>query len=540
MLSRCVTSVSASVCATWLCATALLLALTVCAFAHAALVRAEPADGAVLRQAPAVLRLTFNEPVSPLVVRLFAPDGEPIALGAITATNALVSIVAPKLRRGTHVLSWRVISADGHPVGGTVIFSVGAPSGQVADAVAQSDRSVALSLWIARVLLYVGLVVGAGGAFFCSWNNAPAAAGESWLSGVLLSLLALGLVAVSISVGLQGIDALDLPLAGLKSQSAWQTGIDTSYGLTAMTAAAAFLASIFSLAVKSSGTARALSLAGLLGAGLALSLSGHAGSAWPQIVNRPALFLHVACISFWIGSLLPLYKCVRAGSGSGPELKSFTRAIPLPLAIVIVSGAWLAFVQVVHLDSLSTTHYGQVLLCKLAAVAALLSLAALNRYLLVPRQESGDMVAARLLNKSMALEIGLALAILGLVALWRFTPPPRALADALPVSVHLHGEKAMTDITFERAGKNRAVANMTVLDGDFQPLAAKEVVLVLANSPAGFERTRRVAVRTGENTWRIEDLRVPVSGRWSLSVEVLISDFEKVMVEDAVTLPRVP
>ena len=99
------------------------------AFAHAALVKAEPADGAVVVTAPSVLRLMFNEPVSPLAIRLFGPDGGTVSLGEVTAANSAIAIQVPALQNGTHVLSWRVISADGHPVGGSVVFSIGAPSG---------------------------------------------------------------------------------------------------------------------------------------------------------------------------------------------------------------------------------------------------------------------------------------------------------------------------------------------------------------------------------------------------------------------------
>ena len=97
------------------------------ALAHASLVRAEPADGAVLAQPPAVLKLIFNEPVSPLVMRLIGPSGEVIT-PAVAAENSTVTLTPPPLRQGTHVLSWRVVSADGHPVGGALVFSVGAPS----------------------------------------------------------------------------------------------------------------------------------------------------------------------------------------------------------------------------------------------------------------------------------------------------------------------------------------------------------------------------------------------------------------------------
>jgi copper transport protein len=44
--------------------------------AHATLIGSEPADRAVVAQPPATLKLTFNEPVSPLTLRLVGPGGE--------------------------------------------------------------------------------------------------------------------------------------------------------------------------------------------------------------------------------------------------------------------------------------------------------------------------------------------------------------------------------------------------------------------------------------------------------------------------------
>jgi copper transport protein len=531
-------------CAAWGCALAVLLALTAGAFAHASLVKAEPPDGAVVRDVPAALTLTFNEPVSPLVIRLIGPDGEPVALGEIVARNAIITIAAPALQRGTQVLSWRVISADGHPVGGSVIFSVGAPSVPAPpDTQKLTDRRLVASIWAARLLIYVGLFVGIGGAFFRAWiADLSSAAGPLRVAShtAVLSALFLGLLAAPLSLGLQGIDALDLPFSAVTKRTVWETGLGTSYGLTAVAAGCALLAGLFSFTTKSLRAARALSFAGLLGVGLALTLSGHASTAKPQIVSRPTLFLHVACIAFWIGSLLPLYGSLRIPKRAGPELKLFSRAIPVPVAIVVASGLWLAFVQLDRLDALWTTSYGQVLLCKLVAVAALLALAAVNRYRLVPKFEAGDAAAAKPLATTIAVEISVALAILALVAVWRFTPPPRALATTAPISIHLHGEKAMAEIEFDRESKDSRRAKVLVLDGAFQPLPVKEVTLTLANPSAGIEPMRRRGARTGESTWRVDDVRVPVAGRWNLQIEILISDFEKVILEESIALPRMP
>ena len=354
----------------------------------------------------------------------------------------------------------------------------------------------------------------------------------------IVGMLVAALIAVPVSVGLQGLDALELPLAGLRRNTAWQAGLATAYGVTAITALFALFAGLFSLSARSPRVVRGLSLAGLLGVGLALAFSGHASTAEPRIVSRAALFLHCVGIAFWIGSLLPLYAGIRAHPRGGRELARFSRAIPLALAVVLLSGGWLAVAQLERVDALWTTRYGQVLACKLVFVGLLLGLAAANRFWLVPRLVDPGAAAGRRFAASLALELALALAILGLVALWRFTPPPRALAIAAPISIHIHGEKAMAEIEIGRTG--REGARIAVLDGAFRPLAVKELALVLANPSAGVEPMRRSAISAGENNWRIGQLQIPVAGRWNVQVEMLISDFEKLTIEDTFALPRVP
>jgi copper transport protein len=526
---------------------ALLAALSVVAAAasparaHAALVRAAPADGAVLPAAPPALTLTFNEPVSPLLIRLIGPDGEPIATPAVAAENATVTVAAPpNLKRGTHVLSWRVISADGHPVGGALLFSIGAPSGQPAAAAENlADRGVRAALWAAKLVVYLSLFVGVGGVFFRAWIAEGAAA--PWIAAIL----AAGLMAAPLSLAVQGLDALDLPLSSLGRRAVWQAGLETSYGLTAVTAAFALFASLFALAARSARTGRGLVLAGVVGAGLALALSGHAGTVEPRLVSRSAVLVHALCVVFWIGSLLPLYLAVRRTTVPGPPLigaalERFSRAIVPVIALLLASGLWLAVVQLDRIDALWSTDYGRVLAAKLACVVLLLGLGALNRYRLVPRFERAGAAAARPLAASIAAEFALVVAILALVALWRFTPPPRTLASDAPIALHLHGEKAMAEIEIERKPGEPARANVLVLDGAFRPFAVKEVALVLANPAAGIEPLRINAVPAGDSRWRIEDLRIPVAGRWTLRVDILVSDFDKVSLEDAVALPRVP
>src|SRR5690554_3799685 len=58
--------------------------------AHASLIDSMPKTGSVLSVPPVEARLTFNEPVSPLVLNLVQPDGSTIALErAHTEENGL-------------------------------------------------------------------------------------------------------------------------------------------------------------------------------------------------------------------------------------------------------------------------------------------------------------------------------------------------------------------------------------------------------------------------------------------------------------------
>jgi copper transport protein len=503
------------------------------AHAHATLVASEPADGAMLAHAPATVRLTFNEPVSPLIMRLVgAPDGSILELTGVAEGNS-VAVTLPKpaqeAMHGTRGLSWRVISADGHPVGGTVLFSVGTRDDLVfvpsRDALVLRD-----TLWAARLVLYLALFIGIGGAFFRAWAVQAQAPGARAGERVVGTALVAGLVAAPLTVGLQGLDALELPLSALGLRTVWETGLGTAYGPTAIAAQFSLFAGLFSLSAERIEIKRILSFGALAGCGLALSLSGHASTADPRWLMRPLVFVHTVGVAFWIGALAPLAIALRAGEGRA-ALAWFSRAIPLVLGPMLLAGLWLSVVQLGSVEALWTTAYGFVLSAKLAAVLVLLGLAAMNRFRFTAAESAGSLV------RSIGAEIVLVVLILGLVAVWRFTPPPRALAlsAALPVRVHIHTEALMADVTLEpgRVGVSRA--SIVVLRGDFSPFDAKEVALVLSQPAAGVEPIHRSATLR-EGVWQVDVLPLPLAGRWQLRVDVLVSDFEKQMLEDSVDI----
>ena len=137
-----------------------------------------------------------------------------------------------------------------------------------------------------------------------------------------------------------------------------------------------------------------------------------------------------------------------------------------------------------------------------------------------------------------AVETVLVLAILGTAALWRFTPPPRALleAAAAPAELHIHTDKAMAQLSITPGRAGPVTVSIALATGDFQPLEAKEVSLALANPAAGIEPIRRAARREADGTWLIDGLDIPVAGRWHARVDLLITDFDLVTLEDSLLI----
>jgi copper transport protein len=68
------------------------------------------------------------------------------------------------------------------------------------------------------------------------------------------------------------------------------------------------------------------------------------------------------------------------------------------------------------------------------------------------------------------------------------------------------------------------------MTGDFGPLDAKEVTLVLSKPDTGIEPLKQPARKAGDGTWRVDNLVIPVGGRWTARLDILVSDFDMVRI----------
>lgn len=103
--------------------------------AHASLVSSNPSADSTVAEEPTAVRLRFSENVgAPAYVVVKAPDGRRVDQGK---PQVLDDTVTQKVKAsgyaGDYAISYRTVSADGHPITGTIGFEVedgaAAPSG---------------------------------------------------------------------------------------------------------------------------------------------------------------------------------------------------------------------------------------------------------------------------------------------------------------------------------------------------------------------------------------------------------------------------
>jgi copper transport protein len=492
------------------------------ASAHAALVAVEPASGSMLASAPKMVELRFNETVTPGAIRLIDGAGTARDDVRVDASGATISVAMPAdLPQGTAVVSYRVISQDGHPVAGSVIFSIGTPTGTQPPA--NADGGLNVLIWLARVGLYLGLFVGVGGVFFARW--------VAWsMTGITIPCvaLAIGFPSAVVSLGVLGLDLLGLPLSALATMAPWKVASGTSAGPALLVAVAAMLFAL--LALGSAWCARALAIIAFVGVGLSLAMTGHAATAPPELLTRPAIFLHGLGVAFWIGALAPLGALLsKRPVATLPVVNRFSRIAAPAVGVLALTGLALAIVQLEKPSALVETRYGLILSIKLVLVLVLLALAALNRFRLTP---AGDLKAAQSLKRSIVLECAIALGIFAVVAGWRFTPPPRTIAPETPLAIHIHTDRAMFQVLVSpgKAGIDDFV--LQLMTGEGAVLDVKEVTLTLSLPERGIEPMERNASLGLDRYWHVRKVELPFAGRWHVRIDALVTDFEKITLED--------
>jgi putative copper resistance protein D len=150
-----------------------------------------------------------------------------------------------------------------------------------------------------------------------------------------------------------------------------------------------------------------------------LAWTGHADlpESWLGQLHRAGDVVHLLAAGLWIGALWALGRMAASLPEAGETeqaLRRFSGAGQLAVAALIATGLLNAYAILGDFTKLITTTYGRLLDLKLAAFAGMLVLAALNRFVLVPRMAAGGGTGR--LRRQILGEQALSLVVLAVVA----------------------------------------------------------------------------------------------------------------------------
>ena len=422
------------------------------------------------------------------------------------------------MARGTYLFSYRVTSLDSHPVSGSIVFSVGevaAPSRSAVPLAAAGFPATASI--VLRALRDMALLAAAGAALFVLCVTP--------FQGQRRVLATAGIAAAALSVLCIGVHgALLEGSADVLAPHAWGTSLRTSFGVSSLLAAAGSACLAWA---STFGGARARTL--LLGLGAlacvaSLPLTGHAAAAQPRWLAGAAIGVHGLAAAFWFGSLLALHVLLRRDVTQAlPALQRFSRLGAGGVAVLLAAGVGFAALQLHSLADLTQSSYGRLMLLKAALLAALIALAAINRFVLMPRLSRGAGDALAKLRRTIAAEIAMVIAVLAATAVLVQTPPHRG---PLSRSLEAGGRHATLTLDPGRAGRNAITAVLADAQGRALDVAAVEIDL--SNPGAGIEPMRRTMQRVAAGRYQHEGGELAFAGTWQLEIRARIDDFERV------------
>jgi copper transport protein len=526
-----------------------LLAGADMALAHAMLIETDPASQASLDSAPTEIVLVFSEAVTPVVLRLIDVEGRAIAqVDDVRGKNARLNIpLQSRIPDGQYVVSYRVMSADTHPIAGAFNFSVGMPGAVDGFEIQEQGFEPARVMVLAnRLLQFISLLIAAGTGFFWVLVRPPGYT-EFHLRKIATIAAVVAMAAYVLAIGVGGADMAGAGPGSLIDYSVWKLAAGTNLLDSAIVGiSGAVILSIGWRIPHGAGRSGTLLMGGVV-ALTGLALTGHAGTATPQWLMTPSVALHLFPAAFWVAATMPLAWIVN--SSPTPEsalvLNRFSSRAAIALAVLIASGVCLAIVQVQSFSALFSTDYGAIFLLKLGLVVFLLALAAVNKYWFTPRIEQSDSSSVLHLRRTIYFEVVLMTGVLILTMLLTTTAPPRSTAivasqdayNVVPNEVDAPGGFTTTmtqqgyslDVSVSPAKPGRGVLSVVVKNEEgvtFSPVA----ITASLSLPALDIEAIKISLEPQAGGEYYANLReIVIVGDWELRIDVLVDDFTQLI-----------
>ncbi|MDK3258160.1 copper resistance protein CopC [Blastococcus capsensis] len=558
------------------------------AAAHATLVATDPGEGARLEEAPDEVTLRFTEGIAlgAGYARVLGADQQRVDAGTAAVDGDVLTIpLRGDLPDGGYLVTYRVISADSHPVSGAFSFVVG--DGELlaagaGDQVGATDPLVALLLPVARWVGYAGLALAIGVPVLAAtcWPG-------GWRSARLGRMAGGGAVAVAVAALatflLQGSYAAGAGLGAAVDPALLGATVSSGAGWAALARVALALALLAALRPVwrrgGPGSPGRLVAPGVLAGGLVLATAavGHpVAGPWPALAVLVAA-VHVGAMSVWLGGLAALLAtALRPETGptdAAAVLPRFSRLAFGSVVALVVSGIVQSVREVGSPTALVETAYGQLLAGKVLLVVLLLAAAGVSRVwvqqrLGIRRSRPGRTVSVHAfataaaptagplepgpeevaaaadrdrlqaesadehlpsLRRSVLVEAGLTAVVLAVSAVLVATPPARtALAQPVDVVLPLQGSSGASgsvQVSVDPARPGPNALHVYLFDDVGRLTQPAEIQVTLT------ERSQEIGPLdvdlepAGPGHYVGDGMRIPGAGTWTLTVDVRLDEF---------------
>ncbi len=388
-------------------------------YAHASVVRSDPADNSVLDTPPEQITIWFTEPVAVdfSTFRMIDIQGQTVKLDGIRrdeADHKIITLLLPEISSGVYSIHWNVLSeADGHDTQGVLAFGIGSDADLSAAQTVAADTAVP---WVEVILRWLNfsLLAAVTGALAVRYlilrkSEADERVGTAvqaaqahiltWTLRFTAGLFIAGFLLIMYQVS-------NLLQTLPDSATFWGTGWKLltlsrwGYLWLARQVVILLLLAAWRL-IQSNQQHPEPGLLGLIAAFFTMALTiiqalnSHAVAVeTAQTLAVAVDTVHLISVGLWLGGmlaliigLLPLVRHNRSLFGPlvGAGWGRFGLMAAFSVALIILTGIYNTGRQVASIDALLTTFYGQSLLTKIGLMVLMGGVGLVNSMLLHPR-----------------------------------------------------------------------------------------------------------------------------------------------------------
>ena len=143
------------------------------------------------------------------------------------------------------------------------------------------------------------------------------------------------------------------------------------------------------------------------------------------IYTQILLLIHLFCISYWLGSFLPLRHMCNKKNYKNLYLVAHNFGVyaTFYVGLLVITGLTFSYFLLGGILPILTSTYGNVLLCKLLLVSSILMIGAINKFRIVPKIKGNLALGQSKLKRSINIEFMLTWLILFLTSILTTTLP---------------------------------------------------------------------------------------------------------------------